>query len=151
MSCQPRYLLVSVLAAALLASGCAEHAAKPSAPAGTNAGQAPTTSRTTTSSTSASSNSVHESLPTSTGIPACDDYLASYKGCHAAAGIYAPDTIDKHYREMRDTLLKESRDPSMRSTLAARCVSLAKLLKKALHGKPCEPTPAQPASTSSAP
>jgi hypothetical protein len=83
-----------------------------------------------------------------TGIPACDDYLASYRGCHRAAQIYAPDTIEQHYQDMRDSLLKQSKDPDTRDQLAARCTSLANSLKQALHGKACEPD--QPAGASSA-
>ncbi len=77
--------------------------------------------------------------PGKTGIPACDDYLASYKQCHLAAGIYTPSTIDAHYRSMHQTLLAQARDPGKRSALAARCISLAMLLKKSLRGKPCTP------------
>lgn len=143
MNLHPRRLLMLILPFALLAAGCAQNGTKPTTSAPTETG-APAASQSSQTSTSAESPSV---LPEKTGIPACDDYLASYKGCHRAAGIYAPDTIDDHYRTMRDTLLRESKDPTKRSVLEARCKSLTNMLKDALHGKSCEPTPADAAST----
>lgn len=85
---------------------------------------------------------VIEDRSAATGITACDDYLDSYKGCHRAAGIFSADTIDQHYREMRDHLVKLSKDPKMHDRLAARCTALANQLKQALHGKPCDAEPA---------
>lgn len=135
------YLFALALAAILLLAGCAQRAVK----SGNNPPAPPGGKQTTQPASPASS----RTPPNRTGIPACDDYLDSYKACHRAAGIYSPNTIDKHYRVMRDTLLSESRNPSSRSMLAARCVALASLLKKALHGKSC--TPPAPASASSSP
>jgi len=153
MNPQPRHLLVLAVPLILLATGCADQNTRPTT-SSSNASTTPSSTSTPSTSTSTSRQStaaatITTSQPEKTGIPACDNYLASYKGCHRAAGIYAPDTIDKHYREMRDTLVKESKDPDKRSELAARCVSLANLLKKALHGKSCEAP--QPANASSAP
>ena len=85
-------------------------------------------------------------LPSSTGIAACDEYLASYKSCHLAAGIFARDQIEPRYEMMRTSLLRQSQDPDMRDQLQNRCTSLASQLKDALHGKSCADTPA-PAST----
>jgi len=85
-------------------------------------------------------------LPSSTGIAACDEYLASYKTCHLAAGIFARDQIEPRYEMMRESLLRQSQDPDMRDQLQNRCTSLANQLKDALHGKSCADTPA-PAST----
>jgi hypothetical protein len=85
-------------------------------------------------------------LPSSTGIAACDEYLASYKSCHLAAGIFARDQIEPRYEMMRESLLRQSQDPDMRDQLPNRCTSLANQLKDALHGKSCADTPA-PAST----
>lgn len=154
MTSPSRYFIILAGTLTLLAAGCADQNARPS-----NQTPAPTPSTATSTSdastapspATASGDKTQEQAATTssdqTGIPACDDYLASYKGCHRAAGIYAPDTIDAHYKDMRDTLLKESRDPDKRSALAARCISLAKLLKDSLHGESCEP--AQPANASS--
>lgn len=143
MNPRPRHLLMSILPFAMLAAGCAQHGT--TKPAASPSSETPTTHQAVPSSTSSQSSAA--ALPDKTGIPACDDYLASYKGCHRAAGIYAPDTIDEHYRKIRDTLLRESQDPSKRSVLAARCVSMTKMLKDALHGKSCEPAPSAGAST----
>ncbi|HET6587031.1 MAG TPA: hypothetical protein VFG67_04575 [Oleiagrimonas sp.] len=135
MNPHPRRLLMLILPFALLAAGCAPNGTKSTTPAPSETG-APAASQPSQTSASSEPPSV---LPEKTGIPACDDYLASYKGCHRAAGIYAPDTIDDHYRTMRDTLLRESKDPTKRSVLEARCKSLTNMLKDALHGKSCEP------------
>lgn len=146
MNRHARHLLVLVLPTALLAAGCTQQdTTRPTTPAPVETPTSTSQQQSTQTSTPTATSTAK--LPEKTGIPACDDYLASYKGCHRAAGIYAPDTIDDHYREMRNTLLEESQDPAKRSTLAARCVSLSKLLKQALHGKSCEP--AQPAEASS--
>lgn len=88
-----------------------------------------------------------QALPSSTGIPSCDDYLASYVACHRTAAIYAPDQIPTHYQEMRTSLLRDSQDPAIRPQLGARCASLAQQLKEALHGKSCGPV--SPASAGS--
>src|SRR5690625_2690217 len=138
------YLFALALAVVLLVAGCAQHAAKPG-----NAGTTPVAPPEAEQAGPPEPPVSSQTPPDRTGIPACDDYLDSYKACHRAAGIYSPDTIDKHYQVMRDTLMSESRNPSSRSMLAARCVALASLLKKALHGKSCAP-PA-PASASSSP
>jgi hypothetical protein len=76
-----------------------------------------------------------------TGIAACDDYLASYRACHRAAGIFTPDQIEPRYQEMRQSLLRDAQDPNIRPQLALRCNSLARSLREALHGKSCSPSP----------
>jgi hypothetical protein len=78
-------------------------------------------------------------LPNRTGIAACDDYLASYRACHRAAGIFTPDQIEPRYQEMRQSLLRDAQDPNIRPQLALRCNSLARSLRQALHGKSCSP------------
>ena len=85
-------------------------------------------------------------VPDNTGIPACDDYLASYVACHRAAAIYKPDQIQGRYEAMRTSLLRDSQDPEIRPQLTARCNSLASQLRQALHGKSCEGGPASPTS-----
>ncbi|HET7662538.1 MAG TPA: hypothetical protein VFK31_02775 [Rhodanobacteraceae bacterium] len=134
----------------MLIAGCAQNATTRPATSESSETSAPAVSQPSQTSAPEAEASSASVLPEKTGIPACDDYLASYKGCHRAAGIYAPDTIDDHYRTMRDTLLRESKDPTKRSVLEARCKSLAHMLKNALHGKSCEPAPSnddQPRST----
>lgn len=150
--------LIPLFVSALALAACADHGIKPQT----------TTSRTATSSTTTTTGKSRVAtttvsnapgsktgtraatkdgpLPESTGIAACDEYLASYKSCHLAAGIFARDQIDSRYDMMRTSLLRQSQDPDMRGQLGARCASLAGQLKDALHGKSCADTPA-PAST----
>jgi hypothetical protein len=86
-------------------------------------------------------------LPSSTGIPACDDFLSSYVSCHAVAGVYPPDQIQSRYNDMRTSLLQDSVDPNARPQLGARCTALAQQLHAALQGKSCAPV--SPAAGSS--
>jgi glucose/arabinose dehydrogenase len=157
----PRRRPLAVCALALAA--CADHNAKPTTTktvTATSVTSAPTSGTTKTRSATTSVTSVPGSrtqsgaaataasgpLPNSTGIAACDEYLASYKSCHLAAGVFARDQIEPRYEMMRTSLLRQSQDPDMRDQLQNRCVSLASQLKDALHGKSCADTPA-PAST----
>jgi len=103
------------------------------------AGSAKTRTGTVTSSGGAP-------LPNSTGIPACDDYLASYMSCHAAANVYTPDQLQSRYQDMRTSLLQDSVDPAKRPLMGARCTALAKQMREALKGKSCAPI--SPASNS---
>ncbi|MET4678291.1 hypothetical protein [Luteibacter sp. ME-Dv--P-043b] len=153
--------LVPLLIGALALAACADHNARTtsgntrttvsSTPASSSSSKPRVTSTTTSGSTSRTTSRTATAtkdapLPDSTGIAACDEYLASYKSCHLAAGIFARDQIDSRYDMMRTSLLRQSQDPDMRGQLGARCASLASQLKDALHGKSCADTPA-PAST----
>lgn len=111
--------------------------------AGAGAGTTTSKPRTGTVTTSGGS-----PLPNSTGIPACDDYLASYMSCHAAAGVYAPDQLQSRYQDMRTSLLQDSVDPAKRPLMGARCTALAKQMRETLKGKSCAPV--SPASNASA-
>ena len=136
---------LAVLGTALLLTACADHPAKTRpAPVSSTAAPAPThaTHETRTVSTGGAPAAHAKPLPDSTGVPACDDYLASYRACHRAAAIYAPDTIESHYQQMRQSLLRDSMDPDIRPQLASRCNSLAATLRQALHGKSCAAEPA---------
>jgi hypothetical protein len=95
-----------------------------------------------------SSSPEHEPPSARTGIPACDAYLSTYLACHRAAGIFPPDQLQDRYQAMRDSLLRDSRDPDIRPQLGSRCRSLSDSLRGALHGKSCNaPLPvAQPDS-----
>jgi hypothetical protein len=154
-----RFLPLAVCALALAA--CADHKAKPATTQTVTATPTSSTTRTTSRPATTSVTNVPASkttrstttpaaasgpLPDSTGIAACDEYLASYKSCHLAAGVFARDQIEPRYEMMRTSLLRQSQDPDMRDQLQNRCVSLASQLKDALHGKSCADTPA-PAST----
>jgi hypothetical protein len=79
----------------------------------------------------------HEARSARTGIPACDAYLSTYLACHRAAGIFPPDQLQGRYQAMRDSLLRDSRDPDIRPQLGSRCRSLSASLRDALHGKSC--------------
>jgi hypothetical protein len=141
---------------ALALAACSDNKPKPATtqtvtatPATSSKTKSATTSVTKVPGTKASSGTAATKggpLPNSTGIAACDEYLASYKSCHLAAGIFARDQIEPRYEMMRESLLRQSQDPDMRDQLQSRCVSLASQLKDALHGKTCADTPA-PAST----
>lgn len=151
-------LTIALLGAGLMLTGCANHPARSgSARTGgpQSAAETPTTPRSQPSESRGASHASHGShaaatgtpeqagkLPDSTGIPACDDYLASYVACHRAAEVYKPNEIQDRYEAMRTSLLRDSQDPAIRPNLAARCNSLASQLRQALHGKSCEGTPA---------
>jgi hypothetical protein len=149
------------LACGLALAACADKPTRTHAPAATRATTTTTeapTSRTSTTTSPARSKSTTRraaaaaaedtSLPAHTGIASCDNYLASYKACHRAAGVYAPESIDSRYNMMRTTLLRDSKDDDMRPQLDARCNSLASQLKQALHGKECATD--EPANASTA-
>lgn len=154
----PRYhlTLLALLVGGIATAGCASNQAQstrpaaptnatPTAPAPAGAAKA-SKPRTATATTAKPAGTP---LPDNTGIPACDDYLASYVACHRAAAIYAPDQIESHYEDMRSSLLRDSQDPAVRPQLGARCTSLAVQLKQALHGKSCGPLPPAPAGSAS--
>jgi hypothetical protein len=141
---------------ALALAACSDNKPKPTTTQTVTAAPSATTSKSKTattsvtnvpsSKTSSSTSTKAGPLPSSTGIAACDEYLASYKSCHLAAGVFARDQIEPRYEMMRESLLRQSQDPDMRDQLQNRCTSLASQLKDALHGKSCADTPA-PAST----
>lgn len=77
-----------------------------------------------------------------TGIVACDDYLATYVSCHRAIGTYEPDSLQSRYDALRASLIKDSRDPALRTDLEARCNNLAQMMKDALKERECLDTDA---------
>lgn len=142
---RPRRLaLLALVAGGVILAGCSN---KPETrPSGSTHGTSATTSGSRSSSTASGTTRARtgtvttsggKPLPDSTGIPACDDYLASYVSCHAAAGVYPPDQIQSRYEDMRTSLLQDSVDPSTRPQLGARCTALAKQLRATLQGKSC--------------
>jgi hypothetical protein len=132
----PRLALAG-LAACTLMAGCAGKSVKP----GPHPAHVPHAGPAEAAAPVGSTMHTDAALPRHTGIPACDDYLASYRACHRAAAIYAPDQIESHYQQMRRSLLRDSLRPEIRPQLAARCNSLAGTLRQALHGKACEADP----------
>ena len=147
--------LLALLGGALAVAACSNQptSTRPSTPAqgastGTATHAAPTGTATKPSRPTVSVKPIGKPLPESTGIPACDDYLASYVACHRAAAIYTPDQIQPRYEAMRTSLLTDSIDPNVRPQLSARCTGLASQLKQALHGKSCESMAPAPAASS---
>ncbi len=157
MSVMPRLTMLAMVATLATVVGCA-HQPPPKTTTTvttTRTTVAPVSTTTTTAQRAPhrataddSSTAAAAKLPAATGIPACDDYLASYMACHRAANIFVvPGQLQSHYNEMRTSLLRDSQDPDIRPQLAARCNSLASQLRDALHGKSCDVN-AAPASTS---
>lgn len=152
-----RLTLLALVAGGVILAGCSDNKAQTRpAPAHTTTAQ-PTTHATGTAVTTTGTpkprtgtvtTSGGKPLPNSTGIPACDDYLASYVSCHAVAGVYTPDQLQSRYQDMRTSLLQDSVDPNTRPQLGARCTALAKQLRETLQGKSCAPV--TPAAGSSA-
>ena len=138
----PRLALAGLAACALMA-GCADKPVKPAARPLHTSHARPAAAVAPPGDTARA----EAALPAHTGVPACDDYLASYRACHQAAAIYAPDQIESHYQQMRRSLLRDSLRPEIRPQLAARCNSLASTLRQALHGKACVPDPANAGSS----
>jgi hypothetical protein len=148
---------LATMIAGLLLAGCAHQppskaSTRPvSTSAVTNTASTPAAAGTTTRHHAAPANghiTVEDmSLPERTGIPVCDDYLASYMACHRAAAIFSPDQLPTRYQAMRTSLLLDSENPDIRPQLAARCSSLASQLREALHGKSCAEGPAPASST----
>ncbi|MGN2252616.1 hypothetical protein ACFWZ4_04530 [Frateuria sp. GZRe12] len=152
-------LTIALLGAGLMLTGCANHPAR-SGSTGTRASQSAAETPATRRAQPSESHPSHgnhpaaagtpeqaSKLPDSTGIPACDDYLASYVACHRAAAIYKPNEIQGRYEAMRTSLLRDAQDPAIRPNMATRCNSLASQLRQALHGKSCEGAPAAPRSS----
>jgi hypothetical protein len=152
-----RLALLALVAGGVILGGCSD---KPQTrattsthtttaqPASHATGTAGATTGTTKPRTGTVTTSGGKPLPNSTGIPACDDYLASYVSCHAVAGVYTPDQLQSRYQDMRTSLLQDSVDPNTRPQLGARCTALAKQLRETLQGKACAPV--SPAAGSSA-
>lgn len=155
MSTVNRLTLTLMIGGGLLLAGCAQHqATRSTAPADKADSASASTSSSAHRARRPSSVVAAEggdndsaSLPKTTGIPACDDYLSSYLGCHQAAQIYSPEQLPSRYEAMRTSLLRDSQNPDIRPQLAARCNSLANQLREALHGKACAVSPA-PSSSS---
>ena len=75
------------------------------------------------------------------GVEACDDYLESYRSCHRVIGMYAPDTIEGRYGQLRARLVERGRDPAQHDALRLQCESLASDMKTTLDGRDCPDEP----------
>ncbi|RDI99838.1 hypothetical protein DVT68_03120 [Dyella solisilvae] len=145
-SARYRLALLALLTGGVVMVGCSNqptthpaptaHPATTSAPTSHTGGGAATTGA---AKPHGGSQQATSGLSDSTGIPACDDYLASYMACHRAAGIFPPDQLESRFEAMRTSLLRDSQDPATRPQLGARCTALAAQLREALHGKSCVP------------
>jgi len=150
-------LATALVVTGLLLAGCADKpATRTSSSASPTSSAHPSSSTPSSTSTTQNKNRqddaasaaaaqvVREDDAETTGIAACDDYLSSYIACHKAANIFAPGQLPERYEAMRNSLLRDSRNPEIRPQLAARCNSLATQLRQALHGKPCASAATQP-------
>jgi hypothetical protein len=142
----PRLTLAGMALCALMA-GCAHQMTTRTTvpvnrPASTGSASAASAGRVHRHARASASSRVDDNPTERTGIAACDDYLSSYLACHRAAAIYAPDQLPARYQAMRNSLLRDSKNPDIRPQLAARCNSLATQLRQALHGKSCDESPA---------
>ncbi|MGH8211647.1 MAG: hypothetical protein ACREPP_00280 [Rhodanobacteraceae bacterium] len=154
MSIKTRSIFSLPMAGALLLGACAGHPqreAAPSPPLATTSENkpAPVIPRHAAKPTVTPSEAAPALPGEMVGVASCDQYLSTYKACHRAAGIYPPDQIDSRYEAMRNSLLRDERDPAKRPTLDPRCRALSKLLTDALHGKSCNAAPVAPATAGS--
>lgn len=126
----PRFATATCIGCVLLLAACSQQPVRqtPAPPAETHHHVRPL---------STGAEATPGSLPSRTGIPACDAYLSTYIACHRAASIFAPGQLQDRYEMMRDSLLRDSQDPDIRPQLANRCESLEQSLHEALHGKSC--------------
>jgi len=147
MSNHPLRIAVLALAAAV-AAGCASndtrYEASEPAPAAERATVVNTESTHVDRSTTTIVTPANDEL---VGVPACDDFLASYKACHMVIGTYAPDILDKRYMELRNTFVSQSHDPAVSGTLEARCNGLIAQRDEALAGRACLPSADAPIAT----
>ncbi len=158
MSMNPRSAIYLSVACALMLGGCAGHPQRTETSVSMNPEQSAAPAPEHETSAPRTMHHAAKTEPTMqtpagsadmVGVAACDQYLSTYKACHRAAGVYAPDQIDSRYDMMHNTLMRDSKDPAKRASLDERCRALAKQLTDALHGKSCNAAPA-PASTSNA-
>ena len=152
MPIKTRSMLCLSISAALLLGACASHPQHETAPPSPSAATAsehkaaPVIPRHSPKPADTSAETAPAPPGEMVGVASCDQYLSTYKACHRAAGIYPPDQIDSRYEAMRNSLLRDARDPSKRPTLDNRCRALSKLLIDALHGKSCNAAPAAPST-----
>lgn len=151
----PRPVVALALACAcgLLLAGCASPSRRSAAPPPSNGASRPAQPAPPIPGNETGT-VPNEQLPPApngmVGVASCDQYLSTYKACHRAAGIFAPDQLEARYALMRDSLLRDARDPAKRATLDQRCSALSRQLQEALHGRSCNAAPV-PASSGGTP
>lgn len=146
MSKRWRQEWIVLVAGSLLLAGCASHPRKPEYPPAPAAAGPQVLHPATPAPKSNAPAAANEELPPApggmVGVASCDQYLSTYKACHRAAGIFAPDQIEARYEMMRNSLLRDARDPAKRPALDGRCRALSSQLHESLHGKSCNAAPA---------
>lgn len=145
-------LRITLLAlSAAVAAGCASKGMKDDDTAYTSSKEATTVTRTESTHVTRDGDIVTGVAPAPegvlVGVPACDDYLASYRACHTVIGTFKPDVLEKRYDALRDTLVSQSHDPELSPTLEARCNSLIAQRDEALAGRNCLPAEEPVATT----
>lgn len=73
-----------------------------------------------------------------TGVAVCDEYLASYRGCHRVIGTTDPVVVEQRLESLRTNWQSLASDPDQRETLVSQCQNLTDLMKDALNGRACE-------------
>ncbi len=76
-----------------------------------------------------------------TGVPVCDNYLASYRQCHTTIGQTAPAAIDQNFERLRDSMVRQSGTPEGRAQISGQCKGLAALVQEALGSRKCGDPP----------
>jgi hypothetical protein len=135
-------LRITMLAlATALAAGCASNDTRDDDTASVTTEESTTVVRSESTHVERRTNIATPATGELVGVPACDDFLASYRACHAVIGAYAPDILDKRYDELRTTLVSQAHDPELSPTLEARCNGLIAQRDEALAGRACLTTP----------
>ncbi|HEX5327323.1 MAG TPA: hypothetical protein VFW75_11695 [Acetobacteraceae bacterium] len=149
MRTYPRQASAVLALCMTLLAGCASHPqkAQPPQPATSAAPQPTPSAPLMPSAGTAPSEQLRPAPGGMVGVAACDQYLSTYKACHRAAGIFAPGQLDARYELMRDSLLRDARDPVKRAALDQRCRALSAQLQEALHGKSCNAAPVSSSSS----
>ncbi len=76
-----------------------------------------------------------------TGVPVCDQYLASYRQCHTTIGQATPAAIDANFERLRDSMVRQSGTPEGRAQISGQCKGLAALVQESLGGRKCGDPP----------
>jgi len=76
-----------------------------------------------------------------TGVPVCDQYLASYRRCHTTIGQSTPAAMDEKFERLRASMVRQSGTPEGRAQISGQCKGLAALVQEALAGRKCGDPP----------
>lgn len=145
----PRATWIAAIAVGLLlfSAGCARQQARDTAPRteatqpdrpAARPSQPPPAAAEPPSSPSTSAPVGGASEGEFTGVQVCDEYLASYKACHATINVVPAEQLDERLAQLRTTLLAKAQNPEERDSMEALCQSLTKTMQEALNGRECE-------------